>query len=99
MFSTGALLQMRACGVVRGRAQHACDGVNRQMPHPLPTVIVASGCLYLGTEIANSTCSWCAGVEGQPWVPVGSTVGPLFLAGIRGSPQKIRQLWVPVALW
>jgi hypothetical protein len=39
------------------------------------------------------------GVEGQPWVPVGSTVGPQFLAGIRGSPQKIRQRWVPVALW
>ena len=38
-------------------------------------------------------------VEGQPWVPVGSTVGPRFLAGIRGSPQKIRQRWVPVALW
>ena len=38
-------------------------------------------------------------VEGQPWVPVGSTVGPQFLAGIRGSPQKIRQRWVPVALW
>ena len=36
-------------------------------------------------------------VEGQPWVPVGSTVGPRFLAGIRGSPQKIRQRWVPVA--
>jgi hypothetical protein len=27
-------------------------------------------------------------VEGQPWVPVGSTVGPRFLAGIRGSPQE-----------
>jgi len=38
-------------------------------------------------------------VEGQPWVPVGSTVGPRFLAGIRGSPQKIRQRWVQVALW
>ncbi len=29
-------------------------------------------------------------VEGQPWVPVGSLVGPRFLAGIRGFPQKIR---------
>ncbi len=37
-------------------------------------------------------------VEGQPWVPVGSLVGPRFWAGIRGSPQKIRLLWVPVAL-
>ena len=27
-------------------------------------------------------------VEGQPWVPVGSTVGPRFLAGIRGSPAE-----------
>jgi hypothetical protein len=38
-------------------------------------------------------------VQGHPWVPVGSLVGPRFLAGIRGSPQKIRLLWVPVALW
>jgi len=29
--------------------------------HPLPAVIVARGCLCLGTEIANSPCSWCAG--------------------------------------
>jgi hypothetical protein len=45
-----------------------------------------------GWELTNK-------VEGQPWVPVGSTVGPRFLAGIRGSPQKIRQWWVQVALW
>ena len=58
---------------------------------------------------ADEACSTCltdhfcpaasVEVEGQPWVPVGSTVGPRFLAGIRGSPQKIRQLWVLVALW
>ena len=29
-------------------------------------------------------------VEGQPWVPVGSTLGPRFFSGIRVSPQKIR---------
>ena len=29
--------------------------------HPLPAVIVARGCLCLGTEIANSPCSWFAG--------------------------------------
>ena len=32
----------------------------------------------------------------NPGSPFGSTVGPRFLAGIRGSPQKIRQRWVPV---
>ena len=32
---------------------------------------------------------WDTGpVEGQPWVPIGSTVGPRFLAGIRGSPAE-----------
>jgi len=34
-------------------------------------------------------------VEGQPWVPDGSTVGPRFLGGNRGSPHKNRQPWVP----
>ena len=35
------------------------------------------------------------GVEGQPWVPDGSTVGPRFLGGNRGFPHKNRQPWVP----
>ena len=34
-------------------------------------------------------------VEGQPWVPDGSTVGPRFLGGNRGFPHKNRQPWVP----
>ena len=33
-------------------------------------------------------------VEGQPWVPDGSTVGPRFLGGNRGFPHKNRQPWV-----
>jgi hypothetical protein len=47
------------------------------------------------TACARVTCemsyhaTMTAKVEGQPWVPVGSTVGPRFLAGIRGSPQKM----------
>ncbi len=37
-------------------------------------------------ERAREGClSRTATVEGQPWVPVGSTVGPRFLAGIRGQ--------------
>ena len=32
-------------------------------------------------------------VEGQPWVPDGSTVGPRFLGGNRGFPHKNRQPW------
>ena len=28
-------------------------------------------------------------VEGQPWVPVGSTLGPRFFSGIRVSLQKL----------
>jgi hypothetical protein len=35
------------------------------MPHPLPAVII-SRCLCLGTEIANSPCSWCAGNMSPP---------------------------------
>ena len=42
--------------------------------------------LYLGCLIL---------VEGQPWVPDGSTVGPRFLGGNRGSPHKNLQPWVP----
>jgi hypothetical protein len=34
-------------------------------------------------------------VEGQPWVPDWSTVGPRFLGGNRGSPHKNLQPWVP----
>jgi hypothetical protein len=40
-------------------------------PAPLPAVIVARGCLYLGTEIANSPCSWCAGNMSPPRLPPG----------------------------
>jgi hypothetical protein len=50
----------------------------------------------LASTVPGKAAQW---VEGQPWVPVGSTVGPRFLAGNRGSPQKIRLRWVPVALW
>ena len=44
----------------------------------------------LGLE---DVCPWR--VEGQPWVPDGSTVGPRFLGGNRGFPHKNRQPWVP----
>jgi hypothetical protein len=53
-------------------------------------------CVFLEHNFRNAIAPM---VEGQPWVPVGSTVGPRFLAGNRGSPQKIRLRWVPVALW
>ena len=42
-----------------------------------------------------TTLHACFGVEGQPWVPDGSTVGPRFLGGNRGFPHKNRQPWVP----
>ena len=29
-----------------------------------------------------------AKVEGQPWIPVGASVGPRLLVDIRGSPQN-----------
>ena len=46
MASQGAFGVGAACLLVRGRARHACDVcVNLQMPHPLPAVIVARGCL------------------------------------------------------
>jgi hypothetical protein len=32
---------------------------------------VARGCLCLGTEIANSPCSWCAGNMSPPRLPPG----------------------------
>ena len=32
----------------------------------MDAVIVARGCLYLGTEIADSPCSWCAGNMSTP---------------------------------
>jgi hypothetical protein len=54
---------------------------------------VMSGGLYHGCPL--DLASW---VEGNPCIPVGVSVGPQFLAGICGSPQKIRALWVPVAL-
>ena len=53
----------------------------------------------------SSTASWACNtgrqrlpseqpsrVEGQPWVPDGSTVGPRFLGGNRGFPHKNRQI-------
>ena len=65
-------MQMRACRVVCGRARHACYVcVKRQMPHPLPAVIVVRGCLYLGTGIVNLPCSWCAGNMSPPRLPPG----------------------------
>jgi hypothetical protein len=70
-FSTGASLQMRVCRVVRARARHACDAcVHGRCPIP-PAVIVARGCLYYGTGIANSPCSWCAGHMSPPRLPPG----------------------------
>jgi hypothetical protein len=55
---------------VRGRVRHVCDVcVNLQMPHPLPAVIVARGCLCLGTEITNSPFNWYSGNMSPPRLP------------------------------
>ena len=39
-----------------------------------------------------------AAVEGQPWVPVGSTLGPRFFSGIRVSRSRklFGKTWIPV---
>jgi hypothetical protein len=49
----------------------------------------------LSTVTGRNIFSFRGGVEGQPWVPDGSTVGPRFLGGNRGFPHKNRQPWVP----
>ncbi len=69
-----ACATMRACtrGACTTRAPHACDAcVKRQMPYPLPAVIVSRGYLYYDTGIANSPCSWCAGHMSPPRLQLG----------------------------
>jgi hypothetical protein len=56
----------------------------------MDAVIVARGCLYLGTEIADSPCSWCAGnmstpVDRRHLLPDGA---PSFVRPSRGCPQN-----------
>ena len=47
---------------------------------------------YLGDQAGSLSLVFDL-VEGQPWVPDGSTVGPRFLGGNRGFPHKNRQPW------
>ena len=70
---------------------------------------VSSAVPYFCAMSLNSPLSWppsslvfllsadvlCCAVEGQPWVPDWSTVGPRFLGGNCGSPHKNLQPWVP----
>ena len=67
--------------IQKGKKVVECNRANRNVQkdveqqkygnHPLPAVIVARGCLCLGTEIANSPCSWCTGNMSPPRLPPG----------------------------
>ena len=49
------------CKELQGKLEkHRCK-LKSTETSPGPRWIVARGCLCLGTEIANSPCSWCAG--------------------------------------
>jgi len=74
----------------RGTPAHARAQHNEARPHLQPCGRGADGpgAGDDGPPAAGEGGTCCLRtVEGEPWVPVGSTVGPRFLAGIRG-PQK-----------
>jgi hypothetical protein len=86
-------VRLRVCARF-GSSATACVGRQRGLCH-----CRLLGAVILLQEVPVQSLERAEGVEGQPWVPIGSLVGPRFWAGTRGSPQKIRQRWVPVALW
>ena len=58
------------------------------------SAVFVRSCTYCNSGVRMPS-SVSPEVEGQPWVPDGSTVGPRFLGGNRGFPHKNRQPWVP----
>jgi hypothetical protein len=54
---------------MRGRSGRELVGPGASRLHA--PLFVARGCLYLGTGIANSPCSWCAGNMSPPRLPPG----------------------------
>ena len=78
MFIRGNGVTLRTQKVIQG-------GDNGHVGRPCE-VSPAPPCPELFCELRGLCRHSYFGVEGQPWVPDWSTVGPRFLGGNRGSP-------------